>query len=243
MARHRCASNSPTISRDLSKLLTPTAGRKHRPPTRRFDRHPIAALAAALIVTALITGSQPASVPASAQALRAANVSVAEASQRSVSETASRSDRPSIESEPVVPPIVGDQSGSEEALVPELDSAGSANGPTGSAAVTGDPCPTEGFGGVKPHVAQAGWHLTTVFGLSESDVGGVAQRQGNPASDHPRGYALDFMVDTSTGDALAAYAEQHTNELGIKYILWQVPNHYDHVHISFNDRPGSGMTC
>lgn len=242
MARHRCAGNSPTIPRDLSKLLR-AASRKHRPPTRRFDRHPIAALAAGLIVTALITGSQPASVPASAQALRAASLSAAEASQRSVSETASRSDRPSIESGPIVPPIVGDQSDSEEALVPELDSSSSANGATGTAALTGNPCPTEGFGGVKPHVAQAGWHLVTVFGLSESDVGGVAQRPGNPSSDHPRGYALDFTVDTSTGNGLADYAEEHTDELGIKYVLWQVPNHYDHVHISFNDQPGSGMTC
>jgi len=51
------------------------------------------------------------------------------------------------------------------------------------------------------------------------------------------------MVDTSTGNALAEYAEENSSALGINYILWQVPAHYDHVHISFNSRPGSGVTC
>jgi hypothetical protein len=82
-----------------------------------------------------------------------------------------------------------------------------------------------------------------VFGISESSVGGLASRPGNSASDHPRGYALDFMVNTSTGNALAAYADENSDALGIKYIIWQEPAHYDHVHISFNNTPGSGVTC
>lgn len=105
----------------------------------------------------------------------------------------------------------------------------------------GEECSTSGFNGVASHVAQAGHHLQERFGVD--DVGGVASRPGNSASDHPRGYALDFMVDEETGDALAAYAEEHSEELGIKYIMWQVANHYDHVHISFDDEPGSGLSC
>lgn len=133
--------------------------------------------------------------------------------------------------------------GADEALVPDLSASGSAGGPNGTAALTGNPCPTEGFGGVKPHVAEAGYHLMAVFGIPESDVIGVASRPGNPTSDHPRGLALDFMVNTSTGNALAAYADENSEALGIKYILWQVADHYDHVHISFDDRAGSGVTC
>lgn len=104
-----------------------------------------------------------------------------------------------------------------------------------------DACPSAGFNGVASHVARAGHHLQEQFGVE--DVGGVAKRPGNPSSDHPRGYALDFMVDRSTGDALAAYAEEHAEALGIKYILWRVANHYDHVHISFTADPGSGLPC
>jgi hypothetical protein len=71
----------------------------------------------------------------------------------------------------------------------------------------------------------------------------VASRPGNPTSDHPRGYALDFMVDRSTGDALAAYAEENSEALGVSYVLWRVADHYDHVHISFEDDGGSGLLC
>lgn len=102
-------------------------------------------------------------------------------------------------------------------------------------------CASSGFGGVATHVAQAGHHLEELFGVE--DVIGVASRPGNPTSDHPRGYALDFMVDRSAGNALAAYAEENSESLGISYILWQVADHYDHVHISFDDEPGSGLPC
>ncbi|MDQ3052847.1 MAG: hypothetical protein M3R66_03180, partial [Actinomycetota bacterium] len=81
--------------------------------------------------------------------------------------------------------------GADGALVPDLNESGSADGPNGTAALTGNPCPTEGFGGVEPHVAEAGYHLMAVFGVPASDVGGVASRPGNSTSDHPRGLALD----------------------------------------------------
>lgn len=129
------------------------------------------------------------------------------------------------------------------ALLPQVPVAVPVVPPVEGAATGAAACPTEGFGGVAPHVAQAGYHLMATFGLSESEVGGVASRPGNPTSDHPSGYALDFMVDNPTGDALAAYAAEHQSELGISYIMWQVPDHYDHVHISFTKSPGSGLSC
>lgn len=110
-----------------------------------------------------------------------------------------------------------------------------------TADVSVDDCLSSGFDGVEPHVAAAGGLLQEMFGVD--DVIGVADRPGNPTSDHPSGLALDFMVDTSTGDALAAYAEENTEALGIDYILWQVEDHYDHVHISFEDDASSGLSC
>jgi hypothetical protein len=100
---------------------------------------------------------------------------------------------------------------------------------------------SSGFGGVASHVARAGHLLQEMFGVE--DVIGVASRPGNPTSDHPRGYALDFMVDRTTGDALAAYAEENSETLGVSYVLWRVADHYDHVHISFEDDGGSGLLC
>ena len=108
------------------------------------------------------------------------------------------------------------------------------------------------LGAVKPFVRTAAQFLGCTFG--EPTVLGVAGR--STASDHPRGRALDFMVDRATGDRLAACAIRHREELGISYVIWRqridtgsgfrlmsdrggaTANHFDHVHISF--RPGAG---
>lgn len=67
-----------------------------------------------------------------------------------------------------------------------------------------------------------------------SAVGGRGSRPDNPTSCHPKGLAVDLMVRSRlTGDLIAAYARLNKSRLGITTILWQVPDHYDHVHLSF----------
>ena len=106
---------------------------------------------------------------------------------------------------------------------------------------------TGGLGAVRPHVRAAAESLGCAFGKPQ--VLGIAGRGG--PSDHPKGLALDFMVDRATGDALAAYAVAHRAELGINYVIWRqridtgsgftamadrgnaTANHFDHVHVSF----------
>lgn len=106
----------------------------------------------------------------------------------------------------------------------------------------------EGFGAVASSVAAAGETLRCMFGVDT--VYGVAGRSN--ASDHPKGKALDFMVDRSTGEKLATYARQNSDELGISYVIYRqridtgsgwesmedrggvTANHMDHVHISFD---------
>lgn len=105
------------------------------------------------------------------------------------------------------------------------------------------PCPSSGFGGVAPHVAQVGNLIMQEFGLSEAEIGGVAGRPGNPTSDHPKGLALDLMVDTATGNAINAFLSERIDEFAITYIMWQVPAHYDHVHVSFSPSPGETVSC
>ncbi|WP_308251944.1 hypothetical protein [Pseudonocardia sp. KRD291] len=104
-----------------------------------------------------------------------------------------------------------------------------------------------GFGAVSPEVGEVGEDLRCRFDIST--VYGVAGRSN--ASDHPKGRALDFMADRSSGDALADYATQNLQRLGISYVIYRqrinfgegwetmedrggvTANHMDHVHMSF----------
>ncbi|MFD2399500.1 hypothetical protein ACFSVJ_25855 [Prauserella oleivorans] len=106
-------------------------------------------------------------------------------------------------------------------------------------------------------MAQVGNHILTKFDVDS--VGGVASRSG--ASDHPSGLALDFMVDSSTGDELADYVLANQSEFGVTYVIWEqqyndgsgwsmmedrgsaTANHYDHVHVSFEDSADVSVTC
>jgi hypothetical protein len=110
------------------------------------------------------------------------------------------------------------------------------------------------LGAVKPHVRAAAAFLGCAFG--EPTVLGVAGRSN--ASDHPRGRALDFMVDRATGDRLAACALRNRETLGVSYVIWRqridtgdgframpdrgspTANHFDHVHVSFDPSAGTG---
>ncbi|WIX77547.1 hypothetical protein QRX50_40090 [Amycolatopsis carbonis] len=111
--------------------------------------------------------------------------------------------------------------------------------------------------GAQSGAAQVGNHILTKFKVSS--VGGRAGRGG--ASDHPAGLALDFMVDTTTGNALAAYVLAHQGEFGVTYVIWRqrintgsgwdpmedrgspTANHFDHVHVSFKAGAKVSVTC
>jgi phage-related protein len=112
-----------------------------------------------------------------------------------------------------------------------------------------------GFGGVRPHVAQAGHYLRRRFGIGS--VGGVGFRPN--ASDHPRGLALDFMTSGENGTALANEVIRNRAHYAATYAIWRqrintgsgwrpmanrgspTANHMDHVHVSFAGAPG-GVT-
>lgn len=106
------------------------------------------------------------------------------------------------------------------------------------------------YGGVADAVQEVGNAMECVF--PGHDVLGVGSRGGQ--SDHPDGYALDFM--TTDGDAIADCVIENKDDLGVSYVIWDqqintgsgwegmedrggaTANHEDHVHISF-DRGGS----
>jgi peptidoglycan DL-endopeptidase CwlO len=61
------------------------------------------------------------------------------------------------------------------------------------------------------------------------DIGGY---RPDPIPDHPSGRALDIMVygDTALGNRIYSTLLENKQELHIRYLLWQVPNHYNHIH-------------
>lgn len=61
------------------------------------------------------------------------------------------------------------------------------------------------------------------------DIGGW---RPDRIADHPSGRALDIMIgnDMELGDRIAADLNEHRDEYHIRYILWRVPSHFNHVH-------------
>jgi hypothetical protein len=117
-------------------------------------------------------------------------------------------------------------------------------------------CPTT-LDGVKPHAAQVGHHLAAKFDVN--DIGGATGRGGS--GEHPLGLALDFMVDTATGNALADHVLANRQAFGVTYVIWRqryndgsgwstmedrgspTANHMDHVHVSFQATATVNVTC
>jgi hypothetical protein len=125
-----------------------------------------------------------------------------------------------------------------ETVVEEPDIRPSIPQETQPRATTEPPVPTDeppaqDFGGVPSHVARVGVFIKAQFNVL--DVFGVGDRPNNPRSDHPKGLALDFMVydDKAKGDAIRDCLMDHRRDWNITYVLWQVPDHFDHVHVSF----------
>ncbi len=106
---------------------------------------------------------------------------------------------------------------------------------------------------VKPHVQAAAREIGSRFGVM--NIGGY--RDTNNPQDHGKGLAIDVM--TISGQAIAEFAQQNADRLGVTYVIWNraiwdsrnsrgwegmedrgspTANHMDHVHISFKSEGG-----
>ena len=111
--------------------------------------------------------------------------------------------------------------------------------------------------GLQPQVAAFRAEVANAFGITSFS----GYRAGD-TGDHGKGLAIDFMVPQSSalGDQVAAYAAANVASKNISYIIWKqrfyspyasiygpaytwnlmpdrgsiTENHYDHVHVSFN---------
>ena len=118
---------------------------------------------------------------------------------------------------------------------------------------------TYNLGPVKPWVESAAILVGNKFGVKTI----YGWRAHDTFPDHPSGHALDFMITSkSQGQAIADFLQANAAQLGVKYIIWnrQVWEasgkpvagwhpytstnnpHTDHVHVTFNDTPGTGGT-
>ena len=137
----------------------------------------------------------------------------------------------------------------ETAAAPEVQ-------PVASTPTSGNTIPTDP--NLQPQAEAFRQEIAAKFGIT--NIGGY--RAGDP-DDHGKGLAVDVMVPTSSqlGDQVAQYAIDNMDRAGISYVIWkqqfympvdniygpantwnQMPdrggdtaNHYDHVHISFNE--------
>ncbi len=106
-------------------------------------------------------------------------------------------------------------------------------------------------------MAQVGNLLKKTFGVTE--IGGAV---GRGDGDHGAGLALDFMTsDSARGDAIAEFVLANQRRFGVTYVIWRqryndgsgwrymenrgspTANHYDHVHVSFDEAAVVDVTC
>ena len=96
-------------------------------------------------------------------------------------------------------------------------------------APTANAVPLVGGGGLCPNAsALASYIMDTYPGVQS--IGGV---RPDRLPDHPSGHAIDIMVgNMGLGDSIAADVKSQADRFGVKYALWRVKDHFNHVHVS-----------
>ncbi len=90
--------------------------------------------------------------------------------------------------------------------------------------------PTVGMSGLVPDAkALAAYIISTYPGVQS--IGGV---RADPIPDHPSGHAIDIMIgsDMSLGDAINADVQSKAAQFNVRYTMWRVPSHFNHVHVT-----------
>lgn len=104
---------------------------------------------------------------------------------------------------------------------------------------------------VKPWVQSAAKEISQRFGIT--NIGGFATTGHISDSDHYKGLAIDVMTSIK-GQEVADWTIANASRLSVKYVIWNrhiwqngkwtnytgTSPHTDHVHISFNSKPGDG---
>lgn len=77
------------------------------------------------------------------------------------------------------------------------------------------------------------WSLAEYIRANYPGVLSIGGVRADPLPDHPSGHAVDIMVgNLGLGDTIAADIRSQSGRFGVKYVLWRVPNHFNHVHVT-----------
>lgn len=91
--------------------------------------------------------------------------------------------------------------------------------------------PIVGGNGLCPNA----WSLAEYIRATYPGVLSIGGVRSDPLPDHPSGHAIDIMVgNLGLGDTIAADIRSQSGRFAVKYVLWRVASHYDHVHVTVN---------
>lgn len=90
--------------------------------------------------------------------------------------------------------------------------------------------PIVGGNGLCPNAVNLAAYIQDTYPAVTS-IGGVRQDR---LPDHPSGHALDIMVgrNTALGYTINNDLLAQRERFGIKYTLFMVPQHHDHIHVT-----------
>lgn len=99
-----------------------------------------------------------------------------------------------------------------------------------TSSATASAFPQVGMGGLCPNASALAQYISATYPGVQS-IGGV---RADARPDHPSGHALDIMIgsDMSLGDAINADVQGQTGRFGVKYTMWRVAGHFNHVHVT-----------
>lgn len=94
----------------------------------------------------------------------------------------------------------------------------------------GGAVPTVGMSGLVPDARILAAYIISTFPGVQT-IGGV---RPDPIPDHPSGHAIDIMIgsDMALGDAINADVQSQAERFHVRYTMWRVANHFNHVHVT-----------
>lgn len=101
--------------------------------------------------------------------------------------------------------------------------------PVATSTATAAAVPIGGMNGLTPNARSLAHYITANYPGVQS-IGGV---RGDSRPDHPSGRALDIMIgsDMGLGDAINAKIQSRAGRFGVKYTMWRVANHFNHLTV------------
>jgi hypothetical protein len=87
-----------------------------------------------------------------------------------------------------------------------------------------------GTNGLSPNA----WSLLQYIQATYPGVQSIGGVRADSRPDHPSGHALDIMIGSNMGlgDTINADVQSQAGRFGVKYTMWRVADHFNHVHVT-----------